>query len=101
MPTPEIPVDQQQVQERAETFPEIEKSGVQPAPTNFTPVNDEKGKPLTETPETKDVNIKLPGKEVRWLEWSKGVIEDAKTWLGRFFLREEDIKEHNANSANK
>lgn len=101
MPTPEIPIDQQQVQERSESFPEIAKSGIQPAPTNFTPAVDEKGKPLTETPETKDVDIKLPGNQSRWLEWSKGVIEDAKTWLGKFLLRAGAIKENGTNQSTK
>jgi hypothetical protein len=97
MPTPENPLE---VSERAEEFiiPEsLQQSGLKTAPANITPVNDNKGNPITQTP-AQSAKIQIPGDRSTLLKKAKGSITDAATWLARFFLRL--IKKQNANTTN-
>src|SRR5258708_25113940 len=101
MATPEIPIDQK-VTERPEgpTFSEtLQQAGVTATPVNVKPVVNNQGEPLITTGALGSAKIQLPADPPTLLVWSKGLIENAKTCLGKFFLRKLPIKEKN-NSSN-
>ena len=88
MPTPEIPVDQKVIEHPTEVVSEtLTRAGITSTPTNVTQVNDKAGKPLISTPVTPGAKIQYPGDTPTLIAWSKGAVNNAKTWLGRFLLR--------------
>ena len=91
--TPEIarptPEQVQEIPTVPEIPPEIEKGlNVQVVNKTFTAqVNDDKGKPLIQTPPTKVINITPPASQATLLTWAKGPITLSLSWLGMFWVR--------------
>jgi hypothetical protein len=93
MATPEtLNHDAPQVQERQEEFivPEtLQSSGVKVVQKNFkAQVNDDKGKPLIQTPPAQIITTVQPPADVTTLtQQAKGDTTSAVTWLAAFWLR--------------
>lgn len=91
--TPEIPrPEAPKVQEKQEEFivPEVlqQTTGVKVVQKNFkAQVNDDKGKPLIQTPPTQVISVTPPADPVTLTSWGKGPITQSITWLGLFWLR--------------
>lgn len=88
IPRPEVP----QIQERQEEFivPETlqQSTGVQVVQKNFKPqLKSDKGTQLIQTPPEKVVEVTPPADEETLKVWSKGSIEDSRSWLGLFWKR--------------
>lgn len=88
IPRPEVP----QVQERQEEFvvPETlqQSTGVQVVQKNFKPqLKDDNGRQIIQTPPTKVIQVTPPADEETLKEWSKGSINDTRSWLGIFWRR--------------
>ncbi|MGA3291574.1 MAG: hypothetical protein ABSC49_00295 [Candidatus Microgenomates bacterium] len=89
IPRPEVP-ELQEVNKEAEFIvPEtLKQTGVQVVQKTFkAQVNDDKGKPLIQTPPTQVINIQPPADTVTLTKWSSGSISSSITWLGMFWLR--------------
>lgn len=86
-PRPDIP----QVIERQEEFivPEtLSGSGVKVVQKNFkAQTNDDKGKPLIQTPPTQVITVQPPTDDTTLTAWAKGDTTNAITWLGAFWIR--------------
>ena len=64
------------------------KEVIRPTQTQFSQqVSDDQGKPLIQTPGTKEVVIELPAEPERLKKVSKGKISDSLTWFAAFWLR--------------
>jgi len=91
MATPEIPIGEPRVQERAEEFvvdETLKNAGAQVVQKTFkAQVKDDKGQPLIQTPPTQVVNITPPAPQPTLTSWAKGQITLSLTWLGAFWLR--------------
>jgi len=91
MATPEIPIGEPRVQERAEEFvvdETLKNAGAQVVQKTFkAQVKDDKGQPLIQTPPTQVVNITPPAPQPTLTSWAKGPITLSLTWLGAFWLR--------------
>lgn len=79
------------VEERAEGISPLtieRKEVIQPKVTQFTKqVADDNGKPLIQTPESKEIKIELPASPDRLEKVSKGSASDSLTWFASFWLR--------------
>ena len=95
MPNPEVPLITEHPDVPAVSESVQQTMGVQPVPTNVTPVNDDQGNPITQTP-AQSAKIQIPGDKKTFISWSKGSVTNAATWLGKFFLRL--LKIQNANN---
>lgn len=84
------PSSSEDIQIREEEIPEeIERlEGVKATRSKFTAkVTDDKGKPLIESPETKQIEIVIPEGEDVLETKAKGDTEDSGTWRAKYFLR--------------
>ena len=63
------------------------KEGVKAVKTQITAKVEDGGKPLMESPVTKEVSIEIPKDKDTLEAYSKGDTEDAITWWGASFLR--------------
>jgi len=76
-----------------------ENSGIKKVETAFTAtIKDNQGNPIISAPATVSAKIQLPGDVPTLIAWSKGAVNNAKTWLGRFFLRALAIKKYANNN---
>jgi len=73
--TPEIPTN-------------LQEQGVVARPTQMTtPVADDTGKTLIQTPATQTVTITIPSSQQQLADWSKGSPSNSLTWFAFFWLR--------------
>lgn len=88
---PEVPV--QEVQERADEFPESIQQiqgaqGVKIVQKDFkAQTNDDKGLPIIQTPPTQVITIQTPSDQATLTKQAKGDIGNSVTWLAAFWLR--------------
>jgi len=82
-----------EVEVRPEEFPEIPedveaKESPQATKTKFDAnVEDDNGRKILETPETRDVTITIPTEMEKIEQLSKGSTDDAITWWAKFYKR--------------
>lgn len=92
--SPEVKRGELPVEERPEEFPEmliVEDKSVPSTtsiPTQVKPVYDENGQPLTQTPQTQQITIKIPKPREKLSAISKGSVSDALTWGAKYWLRQ-------------
>ena len=66
----------------------LEKTGIEKVETAYkATVQDDQGKPLVQTPATKQVSIQIPRDKEILESSAKGKISSSLTWFGRFWLR--------------
>jgi hypothetical protein len=81
------------VEEIPEQFPEIPedveaKESPQATKTKFDAnVEDDNGRPILETPETREVTITIPTEMEKIEQLSKGSTDDSITWWAKFYVR--------------
>jgi len=79
------------LEERAEDISPLiieRKEVIQPTVTQFTKqVTDDNGKPLIQTPESKEITIELPASQDRLKKVAKGPAADSLTWFAAFWMR--------------
>lgn len=81
------------VEVRPEDFPEIPeeieaKEGVKATKSSFdAKIEDQDGKPMVESPATKDVTITIPTEIEKIETLSKGSTDDSVTWWATYYLR--------------
>ena len=79
------------VEQRAEEASPLKierKEVLTPTPSRFSgQVFTDKGKPIIETPESKEIMVEIPRLQSDLQTLSKGSGDDAITWFARFWLR--------------
>lgn len=92
--SPETKRGELPVEERPEEFPEtlrIEDKSVpltSSIPTQVKPVYDDNGQPITQTPQTQQITIKIPKGKEELTTLSKGSVGNAPTWDAAYWLRQ-------------
>lgn len=85
LPVTEIP---QEISEIPASVENKTMPGVTPTPTHFkAQVNDDSGKPMTQTSQTQAVTIQIPSDPAALAQTAKGSTDDSKTWWAAWFLR--------------
>ncbi|HWA52415.1 MAG TPA: hypothetical protein VG895_05170 [Patescibacteria group bacterium] len=94
--TPEIPVDQKVVEHPSEIFSEnLASAGIASTPQTPKATLNSNNQPITQNG-TQSAKIQIPSDRNSLIQKAGGSINDAATWLARFFLRM--LAKENANN---
>ena len=89
--TPEtIRPDVPPIVEHQEEFivPENLQSSMQPVQKTFkSQIQDDKGKPIIQTPPNQIITVKLPYNQTTLIAQAKGSVSSSLTWLSAFWIR--------------